>query len=146
MPKELDKLDIDAATLAGQWWGAGGFFIGFIGIGITLYFAFAAKPEIFWLTISGWLAALLTGICLGFVGYRLVKLAATQGARIENLAGELERTKYENSRLTNIADYIASARPRAKAPASSKAAQPAERMADPQDQVEMTTVERGNGH
>ncbi|WP_153115893.1 hypothetical protein [Rhodocyclus tenuis] len=136
MPKELDKIDTDTATLTGQWWGAGGFFIGFIGIGITLYFAFAQKPEIFWLTFSGWMAALLSGICLGYVGYRLVKLAAIQGVKIEDLTGELERVKAENSRLTHIADYVVSVRQRAKSPSSRKAAQSTEHPAERPEQVE----------
>lgn len=122
MPKELDKLDIDSATLTGQWWGAGGFFVGFIGVGITLYFAFPGQPNIFWLTFSGWVAALLAGVALGFVAYRLVKLASAQGSRIEQLSTELERQKAENSKLTDIAAYIVSAKSRAKAPASSKSA------------------------
>lgn len=127
MHKELEKLDTDTATLTGQWWGAGGFFFGFVGIGITLYFAYTGKPDIFWLTFSGWAAALLTGICTGFIGYRLVKLAAAQGTRIDQLSAELERSKAENIRLTEIAAYIVSVRARAKPPISSKRPPPVER-------------------
>lgn len=118
MRKNSEKLDIDVATVLSLWWGAGGAILGFVGIGISLYFAFAQKPDIFWLTFSGWFAAIVVGIVAGSLGFRLVKLAAKQGERIEYLNGQVVELKVANTRLIDIASFIAATHTKAKPQAS----------------------------
>lgn len=104
--ERLESLDTDSATIISLWFGAGGFFVGLIGIGLTIYTLYAPQPRIFWLTLSGWVAALLTAIALGYIGHKLLKLVGNQSRRIQNITEELQRLRDENTRLIEIDAYI----------------------------------------
>jgi phosphate/sulfate permease len=104
--EQLERLDTDGATFVSLWFGAGGFFVGVIGIGLTIYTLNAKEPSILWLTLSGWIAALLTAFALGYIGYRLIKLVGNQSRRLQNVTKEMQRLRDENTRLIEIDAYI----------------------------------------
>lgn len=118
--EQLERLDTDSATITSLWFGVGGFFVGVIGIGLTIYTLYAKEPSIFWLTLSGWIAAVLTAFSLGYIGNKLVKLAGNQSRRLQTFTGKLEQLQVENTRLIEINAFIVtkglrSTTPRAKA-------------------------------
>lgn len=104
--EQLESIDTDSATIVSLWFGAGGFFVGLIGIGLTIYTLYASQPSIVWLTLSGWIAAILTAFALGYIGNKLLKLVANQSRRLQNITEELQRLRDENTRLIEIDAYI----------------------------------------
>lgn len=104
----MNRIDTDTATIMGLWIGVGGFITGIAGIGLTLYSFYKDKPDIWVLTGSGWVAAILCGIVGGFVGYRLVRLASSQTQQIASLTSTVADLEYERHRLITISEFLAS--------------------------------------
>ena len=109
-------------TYVGMWVGVGGFVVGLVGIGISLY-ALNSTPSVFFLTISGWIAASLIALVLGFIASRLVSFFESQGVRFREILVEQESKINEltknlailqenNDQLRNISDYVISAAPK----------------------------------
>ncbi|GAB3441636.1 hypothetical protein NX773_17925 [Massilia solisilvae] len=103
----MDRLETDTATVVGLWVGIASFLLGFAGIGLTLYSFYRASPDVVVLTASGWVAALLTSLTCGWVGKRLVSLAATLSNRVANLSAEVVELKAEKDRVVAISEYVA---------------------------------------
>jgi hypothetical protein len=103
----MDRLETDTATMVSLWVGIASFLLGFAGIGLTLYSFYRAQPDVVVLTASGWVAALLTSVSCGWVGKRLVVLAATLSNRVANMSAEIIELKAEKDRVVAISEYIA---------------------------------------
>jgi hypothetical protein len=104
----MDRIDTDTATVVGLWAGLGGLFVGFAGIGLTLYSFYRDKPDILTLTASGWAAALLTAVVMGLLGKRLVKLASALSQQVAELSVDITELRAEKDRLITIGEYLAS--------------------------------------
>ena len=104
----MDRVDTDTATMVSLWVGIASFFLGFAGIALTLYSFYRAQPETAVLTASGWVAAFLTALVCGWVGKRLVRLAASLSDRVAALSSEVTELKAEKDRIMIIGEYLAS--------------------------------------
>lgn len=83
-------------------------FLGFAGIALTLYSFYRAQPDMVVLTASGWVAAFMTTLVCGWVGKRLVRLAASLSDRVAALSAEVTELKLEKDRIVAIGEYLAS--------------------------------------
>jgi hypothetical protein len=106
--KQLESLDTESATHLSLWYGGGGFFVGFLGVGISIYSLNTQDPNIWVLTLTGWGAALLIAVSLGYVASKLVRLAANQARIIKESEGKISYLKSENARLIDIDSYVIS--------------------------------------
>lgn len=104
----MDRVDTDTATMVSLWVGIASFFLGFAAIALTLYSFYRAQPYTVVLTASGWVAALLTALVCGWVGKRLVRLAASLSDRVAALSMEVAELKAEKDRIMVIGEYLAS--------------------------------------
>jgi len=104
----MERIDTDTATIVGLWAGLGGLFVGFAGIGLTLYSFYRDKSDLLTLTASGWAAALLTALVMGFLGKRLVALVAALSKRVSELTADIAELREEKNRLIIIGEYLAS--------------------------------------
>lgn len=104
----MNRLDTDTATVVGLWVGGAGLFVGVASIGLTLYSFFKGQPDVFILTSSGWGAALLCAIAMGWLGTKLVRLLAIQTQEIADLTSRLAEVSGEHRRLIIVSEYLAS--------------------------------------
>jgi hypothetical protein len=104
----MERIDTDTATVVGLWAGLGGLFVGFAGIGLTLYSFYRDKPDVLTLTASGWAAALLTAVVMGLLGKRLVALVSTLSKQVSELSVDIAELRSEKDRLITIGEYLAS--------------------------------------
>lgn len=81
----MDRLDSESATFVSLWVGVASFVIGVASTIFAVYTYFKDKPDIFLLTLSGWLAALLCGVVAWLVGSKLVRVVSEQGKEITRL-------------------------------------------------------------
>lgn len=120
----MDPLDDKTATISGFWLGAAGALVSLAGLALSLFGIFGKTLSVFWLALSGWAAATLLGLFMGYVSVRMLARMQAQQRRLEELSGDVARLTDENTRLVSISDYIASramtrATPRAPKPAAS---------------------------
>ena len=104
----MERIDTDTATVVGLWAGLGGLLVGFAGIGLTLYSFYRDKPDVLTLTASGWVAALLTAMVMGWLGKRLVVLVAALSQQVSELTANIAGLRMEKDRLITIGEYLAS--------------------------------------
>lgn len=104
----MNRLDTDTATVVGLWIGVAGVVTGVAGIGLTLYSFFKDKPDVVVLTSSGWVAAVLCAITMGWVGTKLVRLLSLQTQEIAELTFKLTEITSEQRRLVTVSEYLAS--------------------------------------
>lgn len=130
----MNRLDTDTATIIGLWVGIGGFITGIAGVGLTLYSFYKKQPDILVLTASGWFAVVIFVLAGGFVGYRLVRLAASQTQQIANLSSTIANLEQERHRLITISEYLASKSIRQATPRKTKPI------------IDETKSEAGNDH
>jgi uncharacterized protein YacL len=104
----MNKINTDKATILGLWVGVGGFFTGLIGIGLTLYLSYASQPNIFFITLSGWIAALLTLLVSIIIGAKLINLVTKQQDQMLELVREVDQLKNEKQQLISISEFLAS--------------------------------------
>ncbi len=104
----MGRIDTDTATVVGLWAGLGGLLVGFAGIGLTLYSFYRDKLDVLTLTASGWVAALLTAMVMGWIGKRLVSLVAALSQQVSELTAEIAELRMEKDRLITIGEYLAS--------------------------------------
>jgi hypothetical protein len=104
----MKHLDTDTATVMGFWVGLGGFLLGFVGIGLTLYSFYKNQPDIVVLTASGWVASLIIAVAMGLLGKGLVELVSSMSKEIVVLGGRIADLEHEKERLITIGEYLAS--------------------------------------
>lgn len=118
------KANVDTASLVGLWVGVLGLVLGVISLGVSLYVTYAAERRVFYLVLSGWLAACL---CIGlatFLGYHLIRRMAELAHRCIEVSSAHAILEKENDRLVAISDYVVSkavrtAKPRVASSSSS---------------------------
>lgn len=106
--EKLEKLDTDSATIFGMWFGIGGFFIGILGIAITIYTLNNSSPNIWVLTLSGWCAGLVATLALIYVASKQLKIIVKQNNALLRYRSDLITIKLENARLIEIDSYVIS--------------------------------------
>lgn len=104
----MNKINTDKATVIGLWVGVGGFFTGLIGIALTLYLSYVSQPSIFFITLSGWLAAVLTLLVSVIIGAKLINLVTRQSDQSFELIREIAELKNEKQQLISISEFLAS--------------------------------------
>jgi len=114
LPEEA-RAHSDSISLAGFYYGVLGTFLGAAGITLSVYYSNAGEKSL-WLSLSGWIAAILIGVFLTRLCLKLISINvqlnrssadhAQKSIELANRVGELE---YANDRLTEIGSYVIAA-------------------------------------
>lgn len=106
--ENLESLDTDSATIFGLWFGIGGFIVGVLGIGISIYIYSSNNPNVWALVLSGWASGLLVALGMLFLGAKHVKLLAKQSKVLQDYREEITTLRMENTRLIEIDAFVIS--------------------------------------
>ncbi|MGE1071177.1 hypothetical protein ACQJ22_01130 [Pseudomonas fragariae (ex Marin et al. 2024)] len=106
------KLHSDSVSLAGFYYGVVGTFLGAAGIALSVYYSNSGEKSL-WLSLSGWISAILIGIFLTRLCFKLLEIngklsnvASEQSQNSIELAARVGELEYANDRLTEIGSYV----------------------------------------
>jgi uncharacterized membrane protein len=103
-----NPVDTESATIASYWLGWGGFVVGLIGIGFSIYTTYNEAPALLLVAGSGWLAALLVGATAWLMMIRLLRYLKGREEELRKVSDGWMSLKAEHERLLSISDYLVS--------------------------------------
>lgn len=128
------KSHSDSVSLAGFYYGVAGTFLGAAGIALSVYYSNSGEKTL-WLSLSGWVSAILIGVFLTRLCFKLIGIngqlshtASEQAQKSIELAARVGELEYANDRLTEIGSYViattmkSAAKPRRRATPNAKRA------------------------
>lgn len=127
-----NKSHSDSVSLAGFYYGVIGVFLGAAGIALSVYYSSSGDRSL-WLSLSGWISAILIGIFLTRLCLKLMHIngqlshdVVEHAQKSIELAARVGELEYANDRLTEIGSYViatttkGAVKPRRRTPSTTK--------------------------